>query len=253
MIRTLNLKIFKLNSENEKFESKEKDFTQEIKDLENLNKKGRQASDKLSKEISRIKAKFEKEKETILKEHRIEIKFWKKELGEETKHRIKLEKKMKEREPLKAIMEKATGCFDEDLNKNLINSKSSETSSSSTSTTINTTECTICAEPIPNYKPTLFFGTKMNPACDLCKSPSLDTETCSENLQIKPSNLAEDNLEAKPEKKNVELDEKIRQKVKTKLEVKFLNGDISRAEMEKLEEELGQELRAELIAENEAT
>ena len=93
----------------------------------------------------------------------------------------------------------------------------------------------------------------MNPACDLCKSPSLDTETCSENLQIKPSNLAEDNLEAKPEKKNVELDEKIRQKVKTKLEVKFLNGDISRAEMEKLEEELGQELRAELIAETEAT
>ena len=83
-----------------------------------------------------------------------------------------------------------------------------------------------------NYKPTLFFGIKMNPACDLCKS-----------------NVAEDDLESKPEKEKVELDEKIRQKVKTKLEVKFLNGDISRAEMEKLEEELVKEL----VAEDEAT
>ena len=57
-------------------------------------------SDKLNKEISRIKAKFEKEKETISKEHRIEVKACKKELGEETKHRIELEKKVKESEPL---------------------------------------------------------------------------------------------------------------------------------------------------------
>ena len=93
----------------------------------------------------------------------------------------------------------------------------------------------------------------MNPACDLCKSPSLDTEAYSEKLETKPSNVAEDDLEAKPEKEKVELDEKIRQKVKTKLEVKFLNGDISRAEMEKLEEELVKELEVELIAEDEAT
>ena len=129
---------------------------------------------------------------------------------------------MKESEPLKVIIQKATGCCDEDLNKNLINSKSSETSSiSSTSTTLNTTECTICTEPIPNCKRTLFFGIEMNPACDLCKSPSLDTEADSEKLETKPSNEAKDDLESKPKKEKVERDEKIRQKVKTKLEVKF--------------------------------
>ena len=59
----------------------------------------RQASDKLSKEISEMKAKFKKEKETIFKEHRMEGKFWKKELGEVTKHKIKLEKKVKQSDP----------------------------------------------------------------------------------------------------------------------------------------------------------
>ena len=93
----------------------------------------------------------------------------------------------------------------------------------------------------------------MNPACDLCKSQSLDIEAYSEKLETKPSNVAEDDLEAKPEKEKAELDEKICQKVKTNLEVKFLNGDISRAEMEKLEEELVKELEVELIAEDKAT
>jgi hypothetical protein len=58
-----------------------------------------QASDKLNKEISEMKAKVKKEKETIFKEHRMEVKFWKKELGEVTKHNIKLEKKVKQSDP----------------------------------------------------------------------------------------------------------------------------------------------------------
>ena len=40
-----------------------------------------------------MKVRVTKEKETIFKEHRVEVKFWKKELGEATKHKIKLEKR----------------------------------------------------------------------------------------------------------------------------------------------------------------
>ena len=96
-----------------------------------------------------MKAKFKNEKKNFFKkEHRIEVKFWKKELGEVTKHKIKLEKRVKQSEPdsnqhPKAIIEKAKVC-DEDWNKNLINFKSCETSSFATK--LETTDCTICAE-----------------------------------------------------------------------------------------------------------
>ena len=59
------------------------------------------------------------------------------------------------------IIEKAKVC-DEDWNKNLINLKSCETSSLATK--LETTDCTICAEPIPDYELTLFHGIEMNPA-----------------------------------------------------------------------------------------
>ena len=48
MVSTLNLEIHQLKTENEKFEITVKDLAQEIRDLESLNKKGRQASDKLT-------------------------------------------------------------------------------------------------------------------------------------------------------------------------------------------------------------
>ena len=57
-------------------------------------------------------------------------------------------------------------------------------------------DSTICAEPIPRYKPTLFAGIEMNPPCDKCKPASNDIETKSEEL-IK---LARADLEIKHEK-----------------------------------------------------
>ena len=57
-------------------------------------------------------------------------------------------------------------------------------------------ECTICAEPIHNYQPTLFAGIEMNPACDVCKTPSNDNKTQSEKL----TTLAKDDLERKDER-----------------------------------------------------
>ena len=101
-------------------------------------------------------------------------------------------------------------------------------------------ECTICAELIPNYQPTLFFGVEINPACDMCNPPS---KTSSENL----SNLSKADLERKHNKEDIKPREKIRLKVQKKLKVKFENGEISREEMKQLEEDLVKELEEELV------
>ena len=37
-------------------------------------------------------------------------------------------------------------------------------------------DCTVCAEPILNYKPEYFNAVEMNPACDNCKIPSDETQ-----------------------------------------------------------------------------
>ena len=104
-------------------------------------------------------------------------------------------------------------------------------------------ECTICAEPIHHYKPTLFAGIEMNPACDICKTSSNDTETQSEEL----NKLARADLERKHEK--VKPEDIIRQRVKKKLEARFKNGEIGIRieEMRVLEEDLVKELAAELL------
>ena len=47
--------------------------------------------------------------------------------------------------------------------------------------------------------------------------------------------------------KRLKPEEKIRKKVKEKLEVRFLNGEIKREEMQELEEELVRDLEAELL------
>ena len=49
-------------------------------------------------------------------------------------------------------------------------------------TKLETEDCTICAEPIPDYKPSLFNGIEMNPACESCKEFSSDTEAHSEEI-----------------------------------------------------------------------
>ena len=102
----------------------------------------------------------------------------------------------------KVIIEKAKV---EDLNMNLINFKSS----SSLASKLETTDCTFCAEPIPNYEPILFYGVEMNPACESCKMSSSDTEANSEKIATKPANFAKDDLET-----NVKPEERIRQNVK---------------------------------------
>ena len=81
----------------------------------------------------------------------------------------------------------------------------------------------------------------MNPACDICKTSSNDTETQSEQL----NKLARADLERKHEK--VKPEDIIRQRVKK--EARFKNGEIGIRieEMRVLEEDLVKELAAELL------
>ena len=66
----------------------------EICDLKPANKNSTKISNKLNKELCDLKTKFKKEKIVILEEHRAEIKYGRKELGEETKLKIKLEEQL---------------------------------------------------------------------------------------------------------------------------------------------------------------
>ena len=95
-------------------------------------------------------------------------------------------------------------------------------------------------EPIPNYKPRLFFGTEMNPACYLCSPPS---ETDSENLP----NVTKADLQRSPIKHDLTPKERIKLKVQEKLRFKFENGEISSEDMKELEEELVEDLEEELV------
>ena len=114
-----------------------------------------------------------------------------------------------------------------------------------------TIECTICAEPIPDYEPTLFNGVEMNPACKPRKTPSLDIVAHSVKIETKLSNLAKDDIALKHGKEKVKPAEKIRQAVKKKLDERFNNGEINREEIETLEEVLVKELKEEILGENE--
>ena len=63
--------------------------------LEVSNKKQKEIADKLHKNINETKVKSMKEKEQVEKEHRAEVKSWRKDLGEEVKEKVKLEETLK--------------------------------------------------------------------------------------------------------------------------------------------------------------
>ena len=123
---------------------------------------------------------------------KVEIKQWRKELGEERKQKIKLENALAELEAnLTESKETQQSSF---TTKGILTSstRSSDSSSLCTLTVMMSADhclssnpeedCTICAEPIKNYEPEYFDGVEMNPACDNCKSPALETQIPSEQI-----------------------------------------------------------------------
>merc|ERR1712142_408825 len=93
-IKSLQDELKNLKDENEGFRDKMKEKEQEIHCLENTIKVKVEIANKLNKQLSEIKIKNEKECASAKKLHKSEVKLWKKELGEERKERIKLEKEL---------------------------------------------------------------------------------------------------------------------------------------------------------------
>ena len=138
-----------------------KDRDDEILELEVALKAAKQASYKTNSILGQTRAKFESEKALLLKEHRAEVKAWKKDLGNERKERIKIEKEF----------EKVLG----ENKKKKNDKKKQETKPAklklSPPTKINSgISCSICATIIDNFQPDYFCGEMYNPTCQTCKA-----------------------------------------------------------------------------------
>ena len=100
LVHRLNFEIEQLKEENNFLKNTSDSKSIEIIDLEKSVKKSNDISKDLNKKLSESAAKFHNEKSKILKEHRFEVKFWRNELGEVTKEKIKLEEKLNAAENL---------------------------------------------------------------------------------------------------------------------------------------------------------
>jgi hypothetical protein len=169
--KNFQVEISCLIKENEGLKRHIEDQAVEINDLEVSKKKGRHVADKLNKELANIKTKFKKEKAVLHKQHKAEVKAWRKDLGDEIKLNIKLDEKLSESKK-----------HHSDNVSSTVNSTpetkvavSSSTPYSPLSPTMETL-CSICAEVITNYTPRYFLDEKYNPACDSCQDSSFTSD-----------------------------------------------------------------------------
>ena len=92
MVKNENEKSLKEEIDNLKHMLHVRDL--EIANLKVENKATKGASEKLNKALNEMRTKFKDEKKALLKEHRIKIKSWKKDLGQANSNLIKLRKKL---------------------------------------------------------------------------------------------------------------------------------------------------------------
>ena len=208
---------------------------------------------RLQKEIQESNLNAKKELDETRKVLKAEIKSWRKELGEERRAKIKLEEKLEKSKEEKLEASTETHVKDEPISLNSNASDQEEIS------------CTICAEPIADYIPKYFHETEINPACSSCQDSSessnnlpdittfssmdmptsLQETKATASLPVLTESFAVKHVdEAKREEMETVRNE-IRRKVKTKLQVKFKDGEISRAALNVLEKELVEELEEE--------
>ena len=181
VLETLQVEIQQLRKENSDKDINIENQKVEVYDLKLANKKASDASNKLNKVLSDLKVKFKKEKYAILKQSKAEIKYWKKELGEETRMKIKLEEKLNEslQHPLKIPADDILG-LQHMLNPAVPLSQSPSSASEETL-------CSICASPILNYVPKYFHGEKFSPACNKCDDTSWTSEdSSSDEISLQP-------------------------------------------------------------------
>jgi len=131
---------------------------EEIVNLEKIVKIKADIANKLNKDLSEVKIKNEKECANARKIHKAEVKSWRKELGDERKEKIMLEKMINEKNV-------KTDCGSALKKRNILVSDSLPTPPTSS---CSETLCSICAVPIADFKPKYFLGEMFNPACGNC-------------------------------------------------------------------------------------
>ena len=135
-----------------------------INELSRENRLARDATYAINKAHNDARVMYEKDKFQIFKQHKVEVKSWRRELGEMTRKHIKLEKKLKllteenvpvptssiERLDNLVLKEGVIELLEEDFDI-----------------------CSLCGVNIRNYVPDYFFGEIINPACIKCKGPEI--------------------------------------------------------------------------------
>ena len=137
------------------------DRDDEIATLKTANKAAKEAIGKLNKTLNECKSKYSEEKATVSKEHRSEVRAWKKDLGEANRNITKLEEKLQ-------VLTNPIKSSDQPSFEKSTFSISTSVSNVSNAGTDSDILCSICADPIPNFKPKYFLGDAFNPACDNC-------------------------------------------------------------------------------------
>ena len=94
LVENLKLELNKLTIENENYKGKIEEQNENILELERKVKIKNEISNTLNKQLSDLKRKVEEEKALVKKMHKDEVKSWKKDLGDERKQKVKLEKKL---------------------------------------------------------------------------------------------------------------------------------------------------------------
>ena len=149
------------NLEKEMLQEALKDRDSEILGLQRDKKVAKETIDKLNKALSDTRVKFQKEKEAILREHRAEVKAWKKDQGDARSKILKLEKEA-------IAKENNQQKFKQNNSRVKSNKKHVKTLDKKEYPSI--TLCSICALEISNFIPEYFCGEKYNPTCEKCKA-----------------------------------------------------------------------------------
>ena len=142
---------------------------QEVADLGMHNDTLNKIVTTLRNELKESKARAKSEMVEMKKVLKAEVKSWRKDLGEERKSNIKLEKKLLEL--TNKVQKESELTF-----SNICTSSTSTFQANSFEPSEAELSCTICAEPISDYIPKFFMGTEMNPACNRCQDSSSESD-----------------------------------------------------------------------------
>ena len=155
VIEEYTCEIRDLKQNNETLQSKIDESDDTVNELKNIIKNSREAADRINKELNDYKVKYSREKALQIKEHKAEIKVWRKDLGELKKENIKLKEKLSNKLDNQSVT--ASKVSSPATNENPHNQQPESE-----------VVCSICANPILDYKPKYFLGEVFNPACNEC-------------------------------------------------------------------------------------